>query len=155
MAVEIERKFLVQGEAWRALGEPVRIRQGYLSADKLRTVRVRTMGARAMLTIKGPSKGTVRSEYEYAVPLADAVEMLDTLCLQPLIDKQRTTIAIGAMRWEVDEFFGENAGLVVAEIELAREDQAIELPDWVGAEVSHDPRYFNASLIAHPYTRWR
>lgn len=155
MGLEIERKFLLRSDGWRALGAPTRIRQGYLSTDPERTVRVRTAGARATLTIKGRSVGLSRSEYEVELPFDDAQQMLDRLCLQPLLDKERTRIAIGALIWEVDEFFGENAGLLVAEVELEAADQRIELPEWIGAEVSDDPRYFNASLIANPYSRWR
>ena len=154
MGIEIERKFLVRSEAWRALGQPVRIRQGYLSVDKERTVRVRTLGSTAKLTIKGRSVGTARAEYEYDLPVDEANELLDGLCLRPLLDKTRTTLVLGAHTWEVDEFFGENAGLVVAEVELRAADEHVELPAWVGAEVSRDARYFNANLIAHPFSRW-
>ena len=156
MGIEIERKFLVTSDAWRALGTAVRIRQGYLCIDADRTVRVRTLGDRARLTVKGrPREGELaRSEFEYDVPYADAETMLDALCVRPLLDKARTTITAGILHWEVDEFFGENAGLVVAEVELASADQTIVLPDWIGAEVSHDARYFNANLITLPYSRW-
>lgn len=156
MGIEIERKFLVTGDAWRALGVAVPIRQGYLSIDAERTVRVRTVGSRARLTVKGrPAAGQLaRSEFEYDVPFADAEAMLDTLCLMPLLHKTRTTIAVAELHWEVDEFFGDNVGLIVAEVELVRADQPVVLPDWVGAEVTHDPRYLNANLIALPYLRW-
>lgn len=156
MGVEIERKFLVTSDAWRALGSAVRIRQGYLCIDAERTVRVRTIDDRARLTVKGrPAAGQLaRTEYEYDVPVADANEMLDTLCLRPLLDKTRTTIQAGILHWEVDEFVGDNAGLIVAEVELAHAEQAIVLPAWIGAEVTHDARYLNANLITHPYARW-
>lgn len=156
MGIEIERKFLVTSDAWRPLGTAVRIRQGYLSIDAERTVRVRTLDKRACLTVKGrPRDGELaRSEFEYDVPFADAEAMLDTLCVKPLLDKARTTITAGILHWEVDEFFGENAGLIVAEVELASADQILVLPAWVGADVSHDARYFNANLIALPYSRW-
>lgn len=152
MGVEIERKFLVSGAGWR-LGVPTRMRQGYLSRDKHRTVRVRVAGELAFLTVKGISTGALRSEFEYPIPVQDAHEML-ALCEGPLIEKTRFVIAYNGTTWEVDAFAGENAGLVVAEVELTHEDQAFDKPDWVGDEVTHDPRYFNANLAALPYCRW-
>jgi adenylate cyclase len=154
MGVEIERKFLLQGDAWRGLGQPVLLRQGYLSSARERVVRVRIEGQQAMLTIKGANVGATRGEWEYPIPLADAVELLDGLCEQPLIEKYRHRIEHAGMVWEVDEFLGANAGLVVAEIELASEDQPFDKPDWVGAEVSGDARYYNANLIRHPFSQW-
>jgi len=154
MGVEIERKFLVQGDAWKTLGEPVFFRQGYLSSQKERTVRVRIEGDRAVITIKGKSVGAVRGEWEYPIPVPDAAELLDGLCEQPLIEKYRRKIAIGAHVWEVDEFLGANAGLVVAEIELGAEDEAFDMPGWVGFEVTDDARYYNSNLIKHPYCNW-
>jgi adenylate cyclase len=155
VGVEIERKFLLQGDAWRALGEPVLLRQGYLSSDPARTVRVRIEDGRAALTIKGRSTGATRGEWEYPLPLEDAGELLDQLCERPLIEKYRRRIPFGKHVWEVDEFLGANAGLVVAEIELASEDEAFEQPSWIGAEVTGDARYFNSSLIRLPYSQWR
>jgi adenylate cyclase len=155
MGVEIERKFLLAGEGWRALGEPVLLRQGYLSSAPERTVRVRVEGDGGVLTIKGKSVGATRSEWEYPIPLAEANELLDRLCEQPIIEKYRRRIPFGAHVWEVDEFLGANAGLVVAEIELAREDEAFARPDWVGEEVTHERRYFNSSLVRMPYASWR
>ncbi len=154
MGVEIERKFLVNGEGWRALGEPVLLRQGYLSSNPGRVVRVRIEGAQATLTIKSRNVGVARGEWEYPLPLPEAQELLDRVCEQPLIEKTRSRIAHAGMVWEVDEFLGANAGLVVAEIELASEDQAFAKPDWIGAEVSADLRYHNSNLIKHPYSRW-
>ena len=154
MGVEIERKFLLAGDAWRGLGQAVLLRQGYLSSARERVVRVRIEGEQAMLTIKGANVGASRGEWEYPIPLADAVELLDGLCEQPLIEKVRHRIEHAGMVWEVDEFLGANAGLVVAEIELASEDQPFEKPDWVGAEVSGDARYYNANLIRHPFSQW-
>ena len=154
MGVEIERKFLVQGDAWKTLGEPVFFRQGYLSSQKERTVRVRIEGDRAVITIKGKSVGAVRGEWEYPIPVPDAAELLDGLCEQPLIEKYRRKIAIGAHVWEVDEFLGANAGLVVAEIELGADDEAFDMPGWVGFEVTDDARYYNSNLIKHPYCNW-
>ena len=154
MGVEIERKFLLPGDAWRGLGQAVLLRQGYLSSARERVVRVRIEGEQAMLTIKGANVGATRGEWEYPIPLADAVELLDGLCEQPLIEKVRHRIEHAGMVWEVDEFLGANAGLVVAEIELASEDQPFEKPEWVGAEVSGDARYYNANLIRHPFSQW-
>ncbi len=144
----------MQGDAWRGLGQAVLLRQGYLSSARERVVRVRIEGEQAMLTIKGANVGATRGEWEYPIPLADAAELLDGLCEQPLIEKYRHRIEHAGMVWEVDEFLGANAGLVVAEIELASEDQPFEKPDWIGAEVSGDARYYNANLIRHPFSQW-
>ncbi len=154
MAKEIERKFLVVGDQWRSLAEAVQYRQGYLSTVKERTVRVRTVGMKGFLTVKGITRGATRSEFEYEVPFADAGLMLDELCERPLIEKIRSRIPLGGVVWEIDEFFGENRGLVVAEVELTHEGQALELPRWVGEEVTGDPRYFNSNLVRNPYSRW-
>jgi adenylate cyclase len=154
MALEIERKFLLAGEGWRGLAEGIDYRQGYLCADRQRTVRVRIAGEKGYLTVKGATTGLARSEYEYEIPLKDALAMLDTLCPQPQIEKKRYTIPFRGCTWEVDEFFGLNKGLVVAEIELQREDQVFERPDWIGREVTGDPRYYNAALCAAPYCTW-
>lgn len=156
MGVEIERKFLVVGEAWRQ-GDGERLSQGYLNRDKQRTVRVRLAGPpggeRGWLTVKGPSAGAVRAEFEYEIPADDARQLL-TLCDGPRIEKCRRRIDHAGLVWEVDEFFGDNAGLVVAELELERADQPFEPPAWLGAEVTDDPRYFNSSLAAVPYGHW-
>ena len=155
MGVEIERKFLVEGDAWRTQGEATLLRQGYLSLDPARTVRVRIDGENAFLTIKGKSVGASRGEWEYPIPVPDAAELLDGLCQQPLVEKFRHRIASGPHTWEVDEFLGANAGLMVAEIELASEDEAFEKPDWLGREVTGDARYFNSNLIRQPYSQWK
>lgn len=154
MGVEIERKFLLAGDAWRALGAPVLMRQGYLSVDPDRTVRVRIEGEAGTLTIKGRSQGATRGEWEYPIPLAEAAELLDRLCQQPLIEKFRRRIPYAGHVWEVDEFLGANQGLVVAEIELASEDEAFDKPDWIAGEVTDDSRYFNSSLIKLPFSAW-
>ncbi|MHB8770934.1 MAG: CYTH domain-containing protein [Syntrophales bacterium] len=154
MGTEIERKFLVTGEAWKAPGAGTRYCQGYLSSAKERTVRVRRVGNRGYLTVKGITTGATRSEFEYEIPAADADTMLNDLCEKPLIEKNRYTLRVGKHTWEIDEFFGENQGLVVAEVELATEEEAFEKPGWVAAEVTHDPRYFNANLGKHPFTKW-
>ncbi|MBD1864572.1 MULTISPECIES: CYTH domain-containing protein [Trichocoleus] len=162
MATEIERKFLVKPEEWQqfqqrsdpTLLSSTRYRQGYISSSVSKTVRIRVAGDRGFITIKGPTVGYSRSEFEYSIPLADAEAMLDQLCEPPLIEKTRHRVAWDNLVWEVDEFAGENQGLMVAEVELSDTNQAITLPDWVGEEVSDDPRYFNASLAKHPYSRW-
>ena len=154
MPTEIERKFLVNGSAWRSLAEPVRYRQGYLSVDPERTVRVRLVGDKGFLTIKGITRGATRQEYEYPIPAADARELLDNLCRGPLIEKDRYKIEFQGMTWEVDEFFGENQGLTLAEVELPSEDHPLALPSWIGKEVTPDPRYFNSNLVKHPFTKW-
>ena len=154
MATEIERKFLVKGDAWRGLATSARFRQGYLSTVKERTVRVRLVGDEATLTVKGITVGATRTEFEYAIPAAEAEAMLDDLCEQPIIEKVRHVVRIDGLTWEIDEFGGQNAGLIVAEVELEDADQAISLPEWIGEEVTDDPRYFNANLIAHPFAVW-
>jgi len=158
MGVEIERKFLVTSDAWKQLGAPVLLRQGYLSSDPLRTVRVRIEGLSGQetgaLTIKSKSEGATRGEWEYPIPLSEATELLERLCERPLVEKYRRRIAHAGFVWEVDEFLGENAGLVVAEIELPTEDTVFARPDWIGAEVTHDQRYFNSNLIRQPYSTW-
>lgn len=153
MGREIERKFLVQGDVWKREGTATVMRQGYLSTDPERVVRVRVEGNQAALTIKGKSAGAVRGEWEYAIPVADAEELL-ALCPRPLIEKSRHRITHAGMLWEVDEFYGDNAGLVVAEIELQSEDQQFEKPDWVAEEVTQDARYYNSNLLKHPYRNW-
>jgi adenylate cyclase len=154
MATEIERKFLVRSDAWRDGPPGVRICQGYLSRDPGRTVRVRLAGEKGFLTIKGASSGISRQEFEYEIPADEARALLD-LCLPPLLDKVRHERWHDGHCWEVDEFLGDNAGLVVAEIELADADRGFAKPDWLGREVSDDPRYFNARLAAEPWTGWR
>lgn len=154
MGVEIERKFLLMGEDWRALGAPVLLRQGYLCSDPARTVRVRIEGEQGVLTIKSKGTGLRRGEWEYPIPLPEAQELLDSLCERPLVEKYRRRIPHAGFTWEVDEFLGENAGLVVAEIELPHEDAAFEKPGWIGPEVTGDKRYYNSSLIRFPYSQW-
>ena len=154
MSLEIERKFLVRDDRWRTLAQGQRLRQGYLSSHPDRVVRIRIEGEGALMTIKGRTTGATRGEWEYPIPLEDAAVFLQQLCEQPVIDKTRYRIAYRGMLWEVDEFHGDNAGLVVAEIELASEDQPFEKPDWIGEEVTHDSRYFNANLLHHPYKDW-
>jgi adenylate cyclase len=155
MGTEIERKFLVTGAGWRAdVLDATVIRQGYLSTTPGRTVRVRLMGQAAYLTIKGQREGLGRAEFEYPIPPADAAYMLDVLCLRPQIEKTRHRVAHAGRTWEVDEFAGENAGLVLAEVELEDESQPVAVPAWAGREVSTDYRYTNSYLSQHPYSSW-
>lgn len=152
MGVEIERKYLVTGNGWKTV-EPVNLRQGYLNTDKSRTVRVRIAGPDAFLTVKGLTAGISRAEFEYAIPLEDAQALL-LLCSDSIIEKRRYVITVGELVWEVDEFYGANEGLLVAEVELSSETQSVPLPEWVGNEVSSDPRYYNSSLALNPFTSW-
>jgi len=157
VSVEIERKFLVRAERWaacKALAQGVLLRQGYLSSNPERIVRIRIEDGAACMTIKGRTVGATRAEWEYPIPLEDARIFLDDLCEKPIIEKIRYRVAHRGLVWEVDEFHGENAGLLVAEIELSSEDQPFDKPDWVGEEVTHDPRYFNANLLRHPFRGW-
>jgi adenylate cyclase len=152
---EIERKFLVTSEAWKHGVKPIRVTQGYLSRVNERVVRVRLAGGKGWITVKGKSHGPRRREYEYAIPHTHAAEMLDQLCERPLLDKLRYEVRHGDLLWEIDEFLGENAGLVVAEVELANADQVPALPEWIGAEVTDDPRYANSQLVSHPFSTWK
>ncbi|HBN73686.1 MAG TPA: adenylate cyclase [Sutterella sp.] len=155
MAQEIERKFLVTSDAWRTLGVPESYRQGYLATGPECIVRVRIEGSRARLTVKGRPNGIVRPEYEYPIPLSDAVELLDMIGPDRQITKNRTKIPFKGKIWEVDEFLGENKGLIVAEIELKSVNEPFEKPDWIGNDVSVDSRYYNVSLMQHPYSKWK
>lgn len=154
MGIEIERKFLIDMDKWQPLDKGIEIRQGYLSTDKERTVRVRTKGDRAYLTVKGVTHDIARLELEYEIPLADANQLLDELCHKPLIEKRRYVEKHLGHLWEIDVFFGDNEGLVVAEVELKSEDEALELPEWIAQEVSGDSRYYNSNLSRRPYNKW-
>ncbi|HMP76191.1 MAG TPA: CYTH domain-containing protein [Kiritimatiellia bacterium] len=155
MKQEIERKFLVRDDAWRAASvSATRMRQGYLCLDPARTVRVRLAGERAWLTIKGEGDGPARAEYEYPIPPDDAAALLDRLCHPGQIDKTRHRIPYGGLVFEVDIFHGENEGLELAEVELPATDTVVEHPTWLGEEVTGDPRYFNAYLAKRPFTTW-
>ena len=154
MATEIERKFLVSGDEWRLGTTGVLYRQGYLSMHMDRTVRVRLEGEKGYLTVKGRSVGAVRAEFEYEIPTDDANAMLNELCEQPLIEKTRHKIIHKELTWEVDEFHGLNLGLILAEVELEDEEQPVDKPEWVGEEVTGDPRYYNSNLVANPHTKW-
>lgn len=152
MGAEIERKFLV-APTWKPSDEGTYFKQGYLSSVKERVVRVRIAGTKAKLTVKGITTGVTRSEFEYEIPVADAQAMLD-ICEQPLIEKRRHLETVGGKQFEIDVFLGANQGLVIAELELASEDEAFDKPPWLGAEVSGDERYYNNNLIAKPFTTW-
>jgi adenylate cyclase len=155
VATEIERKFLVTGDQWRSLAAGTEYRQGYIIAGNGKTVRVRLVGEQGYLTIKGKSTGLSRLEFEYPIPKADVQEMLDTLCDRPPVYKTRYKIQIGDVVWEVDEFAGENEGLILAEVELTHERQEVPLPEWVGEEVTFDRRYYNSYLASNPFKSWR
>jgi adenylate cyclase len=153
MSLEIERKFLLLNDSWRQASKALPYTQGYLSRGGARTVRIRTAGDKAFLTIKGPVVGISRAEFEYAIPPEDARQMLQ-LCEPPLIEKTRHTIFASGHLWEIDEFHGANEGLLVAEVELDQADEEISLPCWIGKEVTGDPRYYNSNLGTHPYSAW-
>ena len=155
MGTEVERKFLVTSDAWRAgVRDALRMRQGYLPGIETASVRVRIAGERAWLNIKSATLDVSRREYEVPIPLADAEEIIDLLCERPLIEKTRHHVPHGRHVWEVDVFEGENAGLVVAEIELGAADERFEHPSWLGAEVTDEIRYYNLALASHPFARW-
>ncbi|MBD2530989.1 CYTH domain-containing protein [Nostoc flagelliforme FACHB-838] len=154
MAKEIERKYLVLGDSWRGLAEGSVYRQGYIATQDKVAVRIRVVGKKSYLTIKGPSIKYSRLEFEYPIPVEDAQEMLETLCERPFIEKVRYKIEWRGLIWEIDEFDGVNKGLILAEVELSDENQQIELPTWIGQEVSDDARYFNSNLVKHPFSQW-
>jgi len=154
MAKEIEKKFLITNEDWQGLAEGKEYCQGYLNREKGRTVRVRTIGNRGFITVKGPAKGETRLEFEYKIPIQDAREMLQKLCHKPLIKKTRYKIPFDGFIWEIDVFAGENEGLIFAEIELNHEGEKFSQPHWIGDEVTNDSRYYNANLVTNPYKNW-
>lgn len=155
MALEIERKFLVVGDGWHAAARASeQFAQGYLNDHGRASVRVRIEGEAANLNIKAARVGTSRAEYEYPIPLAEAREMLDHLTLTPPVEKTRYWIEHAGHIWEVDEFAGANAPLIVAEIELGAADEPFERPDWLGAEITDDRRYYNHALAFEPYGQW-
>lgn len=155
MGREIEKKFLIADNSWQGLAVGKEYCQGYLNSEKGRTVRVRIIGDRGILTIKGPNDQGARLEYEYDIPVEDAREMLDLLCHKPLIEKIRYCIQFAGFIWEIDEFKGKNEGLLIAEIELEYVGQEFTLPPWIGLEVTGDPRYYNANLVKNPYFVWK
>lgn len=154
MSLEIERKFLVSGDAWQSRAEGQPCVQGYIPASSACGVRVRILGNQGYLTLKGPSHGCERAEYEYPIPAGDAREILETFCVKPLIEKTRHTAVHNRHTWEIDVFHGANEGLVLAEIELDAADESFDLPPWVSEEVTGRPEYYNFSLVRHPYSAW-
>ncbi len=155
MAIEIEHKFLIVSDDWREqVIRSVEYRQGYLSNNKSASVRIRTEGDTASISIKGMTIGVQRPEYEYTIPLVDADEMLDQLCIRPMIEKTRHFVEYGGKIWEIDEFSGDNAGLIVAEVELDAVGEAFDIPDWAGDDVSGIERYYNVALVQYPYKKW-
>lgn len=155
MGVEIERKFLVRSMEWKENAQGTVFKQGYLSLEPERTVRVRIVGEKGYLTIKGLVHGISRHEFEYEIPLDDARVMLEEHCFKPVLEKIRYRIMHEGFVWEVDEFLGENMGLIIAEVELEYESQPFVTPDWLGCEVSGDPRYYNSSLVKNPWPTWK
>lgn len=155
MAVEIEKKFLVDLEKLGKLENGYAIKQGYIQTVDNTVVRVRIKADKAFLTIKGENVGLKRLEFEYPIPLADAQEMLEKLCIKPIIDKTRYLITQGEHTWELDVFYGDNEGLIIAEIELESEDEYFELPSWVKEEVTSDIKYYNNNLLKYPYKKWK
>ena len=155
MSVEIERKFLVNDLSWKASATSFKeFQQGYVPTGDGVTVRARIAGDKARLTIKGPVSGISRAEFEYPVPIADAIAFLTDFCVKPVILKRRWYVPFGEFTWEVDEFAGKNEGLIVAEIELDSPDREFPAPPWLGREVSHEPRFRNSRLVRHPYSEW-
>ena len=155
MPIEIERKFLLVNNNWRELVKySHRIRQGYMGEIGQASVRIRVQGDKANINIKSATLTMRRMEYEYEIPLPEAEEMLDQLCNQPQVDKTRYIVEQGKHKWEIDEFYGDNQGLVMAEIELSDEMEAFDKPEWLGKEVTQDPRYYNVNLIKQPYKSW-
>lgn len=155
MGVEIERKFRVRGDGWRAdVRASRRLVQGYVVAEPDRSVRVRLAGDTARLTLKGAARGAVRDEWEYAIPPEDARHLLATLCGDRVVEKTRHEVPCDGHLFEVDEFGGANAGLVVAELELDREDADVPRPPWLGDEITDDPRFLNANLALRPWRAW-
>ena len=155
MATEIERKFLVNNDLWKEhVASESRMKQGYLMAVENAAIRVRIAKGVARLNIKSTTNGISRAEFEYEIPLRDGEEILEAVALRPYIDKTRYEVDWGGHTWELDVFYGENQGLIVAEIELDSEEEQFDLPPWSGKDVSDDARYYNASLISHPYSQW-
>ena len=155
MATEIERKFLLKNDLWRdSVVKYIFFKQGYLVGSEKASVRVRIEGEQANMNVKSATLGVTRKEYEYSIPLEDAQELLNNLCQQPLIEKIRHYVYVGDHEWEIDEFKGDNQGLIVAEIELKDEMEEFNKPEWLGQEVSHEKKYYNSLLAKQPYKNW-
>lgn len=155
MAKEIERKFLVKSDIFKTLAEGTYYHQGYVPTVNGMTVRIRIAGEKAFITMKDHAIGFTRHEFEYEIPKSDAAQMLELMCAKPQIEKYRYVIPAGSLKWEVDEFLGDNAGLIVAEIEVPSEDTEFDIPEWVGEEVTGDKRYYNSHLCNNPYKNWK
>lgn len=155
MGIEIERKFLINLDKWFPPENGLLYRQGYINTINGNTVRVRVVAHQGYLTLKSKTKGAKRAEFEYLIPLEEAEEMLKTLCDRPLIEKIRYKIVREDLIWEIDEFLGDNQGLILAEVELKAETQQISLPEWIGEEVTHDLRYYNSNLAKNPFSQWQ
>ena len=155
MGLEIERKFLLKNNSWKKeVKETISIRQGYLNSEIERTIRIRIQGERGVLTIKGKNQNVTRKEFEYQIPLDDALHLI-SMCEKPIIEKTRFLIPSNRSTWEIDVFDGENKGLVIAEIELSSEEESFDIPNWLGKEVSSESKYYNSSLITNPYSKWK
>jgi len=155
MGTEIERKFLVREQSYKTGASVKEIRQGFLNDDAERVVRIRIEHDEAMITVKGITRGVSRDEFEYSIPMEDAAFMIEKICLRPVIIKTRYTLTSGGMTWEIDEFHGENEGLVVAEVELPSAGFPLVPPEWVGEEVTGDERFYNSNLVSNPYRTWK
>ena len=156
MAIEIEHKFLIKNDAWKnGISKSSEYKQGYLVSDSKRSIRIRISSNKAWLNIKSTTIGTHRQEYEYEIPLAEGIEILDSLCEKPLIEKTRHFVPFEQHLWEIDVFTGDNEGLIVAEIELSKTGEPFKIPDWVDKEVTHDLRYYNNNLCKNPYKYWK
>ncbi len=154
--MEIERKFLLLDDSWReGIGNSVKIVQGYLANTERGSIRVRLQGEQASLNIKSMTIGVSRTEFEYAIPLSDARDILKNLCMRPAIEKIRYYVSQAPHTWEIDVFEGDNQGLVMAEIELSHAEETFTRPAWLGEEVSNDERYYNVSLVKHPFKDWK
>ena len=154
MATEIERKFKVLTDEYKDLAKPFNCKQGYIHIGDDPIVRIRIIGEKAYLTMKGKNKGISRLEFEYEIPISDADQLLTNFCMKPFIEKNRYIISLNETVWEVDEFLGENLGLTIAEVELLSEDSNFYKPNWIGEEVSNDTKYYNYKLVNHPYSKW-
>ncbi len=154
MGKEIERKFLVKSSDFKKMCSGHLYKQGYLNSNPDRTVRLRLVGNKGFLTIKSKGNGLTREEFEYEIPYTDAEEMLQSICEKPFIEKTRYLYNYRGHTWEIDEFHGENEGLVVAEIELENESENFSVPEWIGEEVTYDYKYTNSSLVTNPYKNW-
>ena len=155
MATEIERKFLILNQDWQEhVGAEVHIAQGYLASNEFSSTRIRIQDDKANINIKSATLGISRTEFEYVIPVDDAQQMINDLCVKPVIEKTRYFVRHNKHTWEIDVFSGDNEGLIVAEIELSSTDEAFETPSWIGEEVSNDARYYNVCLVKNPYNTW-